>query len=109
LVHYESHEHLYNSQQKDSLLSTIPAAILDITDKSGKKAEVNIYPYPVTESSLARTDTTGANLKYDVDRLFAYIVNTKELVTIQHYSFDQILRRFSDFDPNSKKPPVVKH
>jgi hypothetical protein len=61
------------------------------------------FPKPLTRASLAQSDTTGKLLKYDKDRLYAYINDGKEFVTIQYYVFGKLFRQFTDFDNNSKR------
>jgi hypothetical protein len=52
---------------------------------------------PLNGYSLTREDSTGAPLKYDVDRMLGWLERERQWVTVQHYTFDPILRRYADF------------
>jgi len=44
-----------------------------------------------------RVDIDGNPIIYDVDRMYARINNTDELVTIQYYVFDEIFLGLGNF------------
>jgi hypothetical protein len=97
-LHFESWDADYTEQQQDSLFNATPSAVITVTGVNGKKTELKVYPKPVTKKSLAQMDSTGNTLKFDLDRMYAFVDNKKELFTIQQYSFGKIFASFSDFD-----------
>jgi hypothetical protein len=87
----------------DSMLKYPPSIIVSLTNTKDATKEVDIYPMPLTSSSLAQQDSLGNPLKYDIDRVYGYVKPNKELVIIQHYTFDKLLRQISDFDAHKPK------
>lgn len=97
-VFYESPAKELSNIKKDSLLQYLPSIIISLTNKNGTANALNIYPKPITGASISKLDEKGNPLKYDVDRMYAYIIENKEFVIIQHYTFDKYFRQFVDFD-----------
>jgi len=97
-LNFESWDRHLNDKQIDSLRNVQPATILTVTDAKGKKSVVPLYLKPVTLISLAQTDSTGQPLKFDMDRMYAFIKDGKELVTIQYFVFNRIFATLDDFD-----------
>ena len=86
----------------DSILHTQPFIEVALTDKSHKNKVVELYPMPISTNSLTQTDSLGKPLKYDLDRMYGYILPDKDFVIIQHYVFDKILRQIDDFKGKRK-------
>lgn len=105
-VFFETRAKELTTAKKDSMLLTPPSIIISLTNKTGLTEEVDIYPMPVSSSSLTQQDEKGNALKYDLDRMYGYIKPEKEFVTIQHYTFDKFLRQFIDF--NLQRPKESK-
>ncbi len=102
-VPYESTDKLITDARKDSILQTMPVCIYSITDTKGKERSIRLHPMPVNEFSITLKDSLGNSLKYDLDRMLAYRVASKDWVTVQHFTFDPILRQFRDFVPTERK------
>lgn len=105
LFHYlcfENWDNEFNGTQRDSLKTTSPISVIAVTDMSGKTTSMITYPKPVTKYSLAQTDTLDKPLKYDLDRMYAYINDGKDFVLIQYYVFGKIFRQFDDFERDLK-------
>ena len=96
-VFFEARASDLNSAKKDSLLKYPPSIAISLTDTKDFTTGVDIYPMPITSSSLAQSDNAGNALKYDLDRVYGYIKPEKEFVTIQHLNFDRLLRQITDF------------
>lgn len=96
-VYYEASAMHFSQKTRDSILSNPPSIIISITDRKDSTLTLAIFPMANSEASIARTDSLGAPLQYDPDRLFGYIENSRELVIIQHYIFDKLFRLPSDF------------
>lgn len=109
IVYFETWAGGLKQFERDSLMALPPSIVVSVTDLKNSTREVLIYPMKVTSTSLAQTDEKGNPATYDLDRMYGYIKQDKEWVTIQHYTFDKFLRRLSDFD-SSRKPQrqVVK-
>jgi len=106
-LNFEAWDRNFSDQQTDSLRRAEPATVLSVTGIDGKKFILPIYPKPVTASSLDQNDSLGNPLKFDLDRMYAFISDGKELVTIQYYIFSKVFATIDDFDlskRNIKKP-----
>jgi hypothetical protein len=97
-LHFEGWDRDFTKEQRDSLFNTTPSTIITVSDISGNKNELKVYPKPITKKSMAQADSSGNPLKYDLDRMYSFMNNKNELFTIQQYSFGKIFVRFSDFD-----------
>lgn len=106
-VFYESIAKDLNDFEKDSMLQYLPSIVISLTTKNGLTNAVNIYPKAISPASLSKQDEKGNPLKYDVDRMYAYIVQKKEFVIIQHYTFNKYFRQFIDFDRQKPKESTL--
>jgi hypothetical protein len=99
-LNFETWDRFLDDRQTDSLRTMPPVSVVD---NKGGKTIVPMYLKPVTASSLAQTDSTGKDLKYDIDRMYAFINGGQQLVTIQYFVFNKIFAGISDFDLNSPR------
>jgi hypothetical protein len=97
-LHFEGWDVDYSKEQQDSLSKAIPNTIIEVTDVGGSKNVMKVYPKPVTKRSMAQADSLGNPLKYDIDRMYAFMEGKNELFTIQEYSFGKIFVTLGDFD-----------
>lgn len=102
-VYFESLNKDLKANQIDSMLVLPSAIVITVTDTKQAKQVLKLYPMPINKRSLALSDSLGKDLKFDVDRMYGYREPEKENVIIQHYSFDPIMRQYSDFDLNKPK------
>lgn len=96
-VYFESFPKNVKPQTLDSLLRLKPPISIRLTLKNNTTKSVDLFPMPITERSLTREDSLGNPLKYDLDRMYGYIKPGNELVTLQYYSIEKLLRRLEDF------------
>nr|NQU91336.1 DUF4340 domain-containing protein [Bacteroidota bacterium] len=78
----------------DSILHSTPLHIITLTDTSGHVNRIKTFRRINTAGDY---DFDGNLLPHDVNRLFAWINNEKELVLIQYFVFDPITRPFPYF------------
>ena len=109
-VYYEAIERTLSKFSIDSIINLPPPISIRIEDQNKKESEVRIYPMPLSHASLSKIDSTGAPLKYDVDRMYGYSLPSKEMLILQHYNFDRVLRQLDDFriKSNGKAAPRRK-
>ena len=96
MLPFEDWAKSYEGARRDSLAASQPLAILSVTGASGSMEAV-LHPMPVNKRSLVQQDEKGVPLKYDVDRMLAFIRGGRELVVIQYFSFGKVLRKLDDF------------
>jgi hypothetical protein len=109
LMQYKSifYETLIKSPQRDTLPLTQATVRISIKDSNGKLKELQVFPMPLSPTSLGQTDEQGRTLKYDLDRVYGLVTPENILVTIQQPILNRLLRQMSDFDINrseTKKP-----
>lgn len=92
-----------DQNKTDSICNSVPFCILSITAKNDNKKTVKIYPKPIGKRSTSQVDESGTPLQYDVDRLYAIIDDSLEIVLIQYYVFDPILKNFDYFKNKRNK------
>lgn len=77
----------------DSVMKSAPYVQITIEDTQGLKNEIKIYQKP----SEGKKDAFGEQTKYDLDRAYAMLNNNHELLLIQYYIFDPLLKEFDYF------------
>jgi hypothetical protein len=82
-----------NKNYTDSVIQSQPFSIITVEDIQGVKNKIATYRKP----SEKRVDEFGQNIKFDYDRAYACFNNNKELVTIQYYIFDPLLKEIDYF------------
>lgn len=107
-IGYQSRDKNLTLHQKDSMLSEPPSIIMKLVDTKNKSKEIDLYPMAVTSTSLAQQDSSGKQLKYDLDLMYGLIRPDSELVVIQHYVFDRLFRQLGDFDLNTRSKSKKK-
>jgi len=97
-LNFEGWDRVLDDKRTDSIRHANPVSVLTVVDIKGSKTVVPMFLKPVSSTSLAQTDSAGNALKYDIDRLYAFVNNGKELVTIQYFVFNRIFATLRDFD-----------
>jgi len=95
-VFYESLVKNLSQFQKDSILQYPPSIQISL-DLGQEEKSISLYPMPISSASLTLTDSLGNPLKFDLDRLYGYLLPEQEFVTVQHYTFDKLFRQRNDF------------
>jgi hypothetical protein len=107
-LHFEGWDVHYTKEQQDSLFKATPTTVITVTDMNDKKNFIKVYPKPVTQRSLAQSDSLGNPLKYDLDRMYAFMNDKNELFTIQQFSFGKLFASFRDFDLAANRKLIHK-
>jgi hypothetical protein len=94
MVNYEARMTQVSQQRRDSILSTTPVFLMTVEDIHGGKKSVKGYIRPADPGIL---DDDGKPIKYDIDRMYAFIDGNQNMVTIQYFNFDPLLLAVSDF------------
>jgi len=79
--------------RKDSILSSMPSAIITLTDTAGVSQTIKTYLKEGTDAP----DLNGNPIPYDIDRLYALVNDGRDFVLAQYFTFDRILRPRSFF------------
>lgn len=90
-IYYESNASHLTAQQQDSIMALSPLYTLTVTDINGKKTEARVWDnYNTTESN---------GMAVDIGRGLCSINGSKELVKVQYYSWDVLMKPKSYFLP----------
>jgi len=85
-------------QQKiDSLLSSTPVHILNITETNGEKHELKTYKML---AGIHQEEIYGFEPEYDLDRMYAWYEG--RMVMVQYFTFDKITRPIEYFYPHQQ-------
>ncbi|MBK5285577.1 MAG: hypothetical protein JJE25_09240 [Bacteroidia bacterium] len=103
-VNFEFFDFMLKPAQRDSILKEPSDRMINVTDKNGKSVTAKFYKIPVNPFTVATTDTTGELMKYDVDRMYAFINHDSDLVGVQLFVFRKFFRSLEDFDAERKMP-----
>jgi hypothetical protein len=96
-INFEFFDFMMSRQQRDSMLQHQPQAEIILADKSGKENHVKFYPMQVNRYSIAKTDTTGEEATFDVDRMYAFMNHDSDLVGVQVFVFGKLFRALPEF------------
>lgn len=83
-----------DKKQQDSVLALPPTVRITLDDNSGKKFVLNAWH---RKASSGEVDIEGNPMVWDRDRMFAKVEGTNELVSIQFFVFDRILKPITWF------------
>lgn len=90
-IYYESNVTHFNTTQQDSILNVSPIFTLTVTDIHGEKTEARIWDnYNPTESG---------GIAIDIGRALCSVNGSTELVKVQFYSWDVLMKPKSYFLP----------
>ncbi len=88
-------------KNRDSVINSTPFHIITVTDINGKSTTIKTFHIKAVEGSR---DYEGNPLIYNLDRLYALVNEGRDLVLIQFFAFDNILRPVTYFQKlNAKK------
>lgn len=90
-IYYESDVKHLSPHQQDSVLSTTPIFTLSVTDFKGEKTEARIW------NNFNQTESQG--LEQDIGRALCSINGSNQLVKVQYYSWDVLMKPKSYFLP----------
>jgi len=99
-VHYENAAKLLKYNQIDSLRKAKPFYTIELKDKSKLSQKVIIYHMANVGKA---EDLEGNVLPYNPQRAYA-LLETGDIVVIQYFVFDKLLRPLSSFIPAARKP-----
>ena len=94
-LHAEAFRNSY--VRKDSIINSGPYLTILVTDKDNRKREMIIFPMPLNKRSKTQFDRLGNQLKYDMDHYYALINDRQDFVSIQHFVFGKVFKKYSDF------------
>lgn len=83
----------YDKKTKDSIITSTPYFILELTDVYQNTTSVKAFLMPATYDAYG---PDGEWLPYDPNVMYA-LINDKDFVTIQFYVFDPLFKDFEDF------------
>ncbi len=82
----------------DSLLSTKPVCVINITKKDGSVQSLKLHTKAIDKHTKQVIDeATGKEIGYDTERYWAFLNNDKSLMLVQQYNFGKVIRTINDF------------
>lgn len=89
----------FDEQKVDSILGTQVIFQISLKERSGKETLLKAYRKRSRYKEGAITDQES---EYDVDRMYANVNGEKEIVLIQFFVFDRLLRELQYFETDPK-------
>ncbi len=96
-IYYESDASHLSPQQQDSILAQPPLFTLTVTDANGEQTEARVW------DNYNTTETGG--LAIDIGRGLCSVNGSDELVKVQYYSWDVLMKPKSYFLPKQAVAP----
>lgn len=93
-IRFESFLNDLDKNRRDSIRSTKPFYRISLTDRMGKTNTITTFK---RKPSPDQRDIYGDQVAYDHDRMYALINDDKDLVLVQFFVFDRILRPLPAF------------
>ena len=96
-IQFESFNHHLTDHQVDSIKSLTPYCTIHVKGKGNTETLLKVYLKPANKKEGSDVDSYGLPRKWDIDRMFAVISDTNELIIIQTYVFGKIMKKVNDF------------
>ena len=81
----------------DSISKTIPFCVVELEDKKGAIKKVRIYYKPVEKNTYYKFDDEGNPLEYEVEKYYAFVDDSNEILIIQDATFSKLMKKYQDF------------
>ncbi len=78
-------------EKKDSILTTIPACEIMVTDKNKVTTALKIYFRPITYRTKTQYTSDDKPLQFDLDKYYGIFNNDNDLAIIQNFVFGKLL------------------
>jgi hypothetical protein len=88
-VNFESLDLAMSQAEIDSTLKSRPINILTVTDIKGKANKIKFFARKLKKEGIL--DAEGNPLKYDIDRMNAFVEGTNDFVLVQYYVFGKMM------------------
>lgn len=98
-IYYESDVKHLNQHQQDSVLALTPIFTLTVTDVNGKKTEARVWDN--------YNETEEGSIAVDIGRALCSVNGSKELVKVQYYTWDVLMKPKSYFLPKQPSAPQL--
>ena len=95
-INFEGYTKTLSKEAKDSILLSKPFLSIECSDKIGSTTTITAFLKKLDEP---RDGIDGNLITHDLDRLYAEINGSGELITIQYFVFDKLLLELNDFIP----------
>lgn len=95
-LNFDEYAKVVPKVELDTTFSRAPRTILRITDRNGDTRELKTYIKYTNPDDLRAMPDTAMYQVFDLDRLYA-VIDNKDTVLIQYYTFDNILQPASFF------------
>lgn len=92
-INYDAIVTNIDEHKRDSVLSSQPMYIITVEDTEGEKKCVKTF----LRAGGGLLDNDGTPYEYDVDRMYAFINNDKDMVIIQYFVFDPLFMEINNF------------
>ena len=99
-IRFEAFLNELDKHIRDSITSTKPFYRVSLTDRTGTTQTITTFK---RKPSPDQIDIYGVPLSYDHDRMYALMNEDKDLVLVQFFVFDRILRPLPAFGKSQKK------
>lgn len=99
-IRFEAFLNDLDKHVRDSITSTKPFYQISLTDRTGTTQTITTFKRKPTPDQI---DIYGVPVTYDHDRMYALVNNNKDLVLVQFFVFDRILRPLPAFEKDQKK------
>ncbi|MCK5857098.1 MAG: hypothetical protein KAG64_06380 [Bacteroidales bacterium] len=92
IINYESLLDKLSDSRIDSIKQDLPARIVTVESKLGAKRKLTMYYRPNFEK---KESMNGKVFDFDMDRLYAFVDNKRDVVSVQYFVIDNISRPLS--------------
>ncbi|MBI5219662.1 MAG: DUF4340 domain-containing protein [Bacteroidia bacterium] len=93
-LNFESYITDISAERKDSVLKSLPITIITVEDRAGNKKTIKMFYRPNYKKLV---DGRGNLYQYDPDRMFSFINSDKDMILIQYFVFDPVIKELNYF------------
>jgi hypothetical protein len=101
-MYAEGYEDISSAKFADSILAMTPYCVLQIQDDKSKLHVLRIFLKGVDKrTKMDYDDQSDKRMSYDGDKFYATLDDSKDIMVIQRYVFDRVLKTRSDFEQSN--------
>jgi len=86
-----------SQENADSISNSEPFCVVEVEDKKGAVKKVRIYYKPVEKNTYDKFDEAGKPLEHEVEKYYAFVDSTTEILIIQNATFSKLMKKYKDF------------
>ena len=82
--------------EKDSIFNLTPFCVIILTKANGEQIKLQVNLKAIDRRTMQHFEESGKPLDYDIEKYFAFINNSKDMIIIQQHNFGKLFRKLDE-------------